>query len=146
MSTSDIQGRCDAKAKELLDKYFGNIVNEAVYQKPEVLDERYPMELPFQIEAEYLQFLGELKAELLPEDTRSIGQLIDRPLKREMIKEDYGPDVQEAYDEAKAITFWEKVTGSNHDDVAYFKGLIKQYTEELLDHMTNDFLNLGETL
>ncbi len=63
-----------------------------------------------------------------------------------MIREDYELDVEEAYDDAKTITLWEKIAKSNHNDVAYFVGLIKQYSEELLDHMINDFLNLGETV
>lgn len=138
--------RCDAKAKELLNQYFGNLINETVYEHPESLDEKYTKELPLKIEEEFLTFLDSLKKEIMPDDPRTIEELIDRPLKRDMIQEDYEPDVEKAYEDATTVTFWEKISKSNHDDVAYFKGLIKQYSEELLEHMTNDFLNLGETI
>ena len=146
MNKLDIQMRCQDRANELIDSYFGNIVNEAVVDKPEELDEKYTKELPLKIEEEFLSFLADLKQELYPDDTRTIMELIDCPLKRDMILEDYELDVERAYEEAKKVTFWERVTKTNHADVSYFKGLIKQYTEELLEHMTQDFLSLGESI
>ena len=125
MDKTAIETRCHAKAKEIINKYFGDLIQETVYEQPEILDKKYTKELPFQIEQEYLAFLDKLKREIMPEDTRAI---------------------EEAYDDAKTITLWEKIEKSNHNDVAYFVGLIKQYSEELLDHMINDFLNLGETV
>ena len=137
MNKLDIQMRCQDRANELIDSYFGNIVNEAVVDKPEELDEKYTKELPLKIEEEFLSFLAGLKQELYPDDTRTI---------MELILEDYELDVDRAYEEAKKVTFWERVTKTNHADVSYFKGLIKQYTEELLEHMTQDFLSLGESI
>ncbi len=146
MDNMDLQIRCHKKAKEIIDRHFGDLIHEAAYERPEVLDEKYTKELPFAIEDEFLAFLDGLKIELFPGDSRPIEDLIDRPLKREMIREDYDSDVDKAYKDAATITFWEKITKSNHEDVTYYKGLLKQYSEELLEHMTNDFLNLGEAL
>ena len=146
MDVLDLRIRCEAKIKELLDHYYGDLVKEAVVDKPEVLEERFSPELPLKIEEEYLAFLGGLKREFFPADPRAIDEIIDCPLKREMIRDDYELDVEKAYENAKTITFWEKLTRSNYKDVTYFKGLVKQYTEELLEHMTDDFLSLGETV
>lgn len=146
MDVLDLRIRCEAKMKELLDHYFGDLVKDAVADKPEVLDERFTTELPLKIEEEFLAFLGELKQEILPGDTRTIDEIIDCPLKREKIRDDYELDVEQAYEEAKTITLWEKLTRSNYKDVSFFKGLVKQYTEELLEHMTDDFLTLGVTV
>lgn len=146
MDVLDLRIRCEAKMKELLDRHFGDLVKEAVADRPEVLEERFTPELPLKIEEEYMAFLGELKQEILPGDPRTIEEVIDSPLTREKIRDDYELDVEQAYEEAATITFWEKLTRSNYKDVSFFKGLVKQYTEELLDHMTDDFLTLGETV
>ena len=146
MDVLDLRIRCETKMKELLDRHFGDLVKDAVVDKPEVLEERFSTELPLRIEEEFMAFLGDLKREILPDDPRTIDEIIDSPLKREMIRDDYELDVEKAYENAKNITFWEKLTRSNYKDVTYFKGLVKQYTEELLEHMTDDFLSLGETV
>ena len=146
MDVLDLRIRCQAKIDELLDHHFGNLVKEAVVDKPEVLEERFTTELPLKIEEEYLAFLGELKREILPNDSRTIDEIIDCPLRREMIRDDYELDVERAYEDARTVTFWEKLTRSNYKDVSFFKGLVKQYTEDLLEHMTDDFLTLGETV
>lgn len=146
MDVLDLRIRCQAKIKELLDHYFGDLVKEAVVDKPQVLEEQFDTELPLKIEEEYMAFLGELKREFFPGDPRTIDEIIDCPMRREMIRDDYELDVEKAYENAKTVTFWEKLTRSNYKDVTYFKGLVKQYTEDLLEHMTDDFLSLGETV
>ena len=146
MDVLDLRIRCETKMKELLDRHFGDLVKDAVVDKPEVLEERFSTELPLRIEEEFMAFLGDLKREILPDDPRTIDEIIDCPLKREMIRDEYELDVERAYEKAKAVTFWEKLTRSNHKDVSFFKGLVKQYTEDLLEHMTDDFLTLGETV
>lgn len=47
---------------------------------------------------------------------------------------------------AKEITLKEKILKTNHKDIAFFKGLLKQFTEELIEHLLNDFLELGDTV
>ena len=114
MDVLDLRIRCEAKMKELLDRHFGDLVKEAVADRPEVLEERFTPELPLKIEEEYMAFLGELKQEILPGDSRTIEEIIDCPLRREMIRDDYELDVERAYEDAATVTFWEKLTRSNY--------------------------------
>lgn len=60
----------------------------------------------------------------------------------EYIQKGFAMDEQleKAYKDAKIITIWEKITKSNHEDVTYYKGLLKAYTEELLSWMEIDFV------
>ena len=48
--------------------------------------------------------------------------------------------IDAAYKAASTITLWEKITKSNHEDVTYYKGLLREYTKELLLIMRIDFL------
>ena len=45
-----------------------------------------------------------------------------------------------AYREAKQRTLWERITRSNHKDVTFYKGLLLEYTRDLLLVMREDFL------
>ena len=45
-----------------------------------------------------------------------------------------------AYREAQQRTLWERITRSNHKDVTYYKGLLMEYTRDLLMLMREDFL------
>lgn len=45
-----------------------------------------------------------------------------------------------AYKDATEQTLWERITRSNHKDVTYYKGLLQEYTRELLMVMRLDFL------
>ncbi|MCQ2329241.1 MAG: hypothetical protein MJZ93_01620 [Paludibacteraceae bacterium] len=134
-----IQTRCDSKREELIDKYFGNLVYEAAHLQPEVIDEsRYSMELPAKVEAEYRSFLGELLAEVAPD--KNLDAILDKHHLSVTFTEDDRQQLEAAYHDAKIITLWEKLTKSNHDDVTYYKGLLKSYTEELLKWMEIDFI------
>lgn len=42
--------------------------------------------------------------------------------------------------DATEITLWERITKSNHEDVTYYKGLLQEYTRDLLMVMREDFL------
>jgi len=57
-----------------------------------------------------------------------------------MVDASYVPSLKEARADAEKVTLWEKITKSNHEDVTYYKGLLKQYTEELLSTMIKDFI------
>ncbi len=54
--------------------------------------------------------------------------------------EDDREAIDEAYKDAKRITLWERITKSNHEDVTYYKGLLYEYTKDLLMVMRHDFL------
>lgn len=134
-----IQLKCEQKKAELLDKYFGNIVYDAAREMPDTVDEnRYSMELPAKIEAEYRLFLGELLAEVAPD--KNLDEILDKRHLSITFTEDDREQLEEAYKNAKIITIWEKITKSNHEDVTYYKGLLKEYTKELLEWMEADFV------
>lgn len=139
MKKDTIQLRCDEKRAELLDRYFGNIVQEAARDMPETVDEsRYSMELPAHVEAEYRSFLKDLLAEVAPD--KDIDTILDKRYWSVTFTEDDRQQLEKAYKDAKIITVWEKLTKSNHEDVTYYKGLLKEYTEELLKWMEIDFM------
>ena len=48
--------------------------------------------------------------------------------------------IDHAYKDATRRTLWEKNTKSNHKDVTFYKGLLKEYTEDLLMCMRFVFL------
>ena len=54
--------------------------------------------------------------------------------------EDDREAIDGAYRDAKRITLWERITRSNHKDVTFYKGLMREYTEDLLTVMRLDFL------
>ena len=139
MNKDTIQLRCDQKRAELLDMYFGNIVQEAAHEMPETVDEsRYSMELPAKVEAEYRSFLKDLLVEVAPD--KDIDVILDKRYWSVTFTEDDRQQLEKAYKDAKIITVWEKLTKSNHEDVTYYKGLLKEYTEELLKWMEIDFM------
>lgn len=48
--------------------------------------------------------------------------------------------IADALKEAQQQTLWEKITKTNHEDVTYYKGLLEEYTRELLFCMRHDFM------
>lgn len=59
---------------------------------------------------------------------------------RWLMTEDDREAIDAAYKDAKRITLWERITKSNHEDVTYYKGLLYEYTKDLLMVMRLDFL------
>ena len=135
MKTEEIVVLCKEKEQELLDKYFGGFVFEAATLRPETIGE-YTRDLPLKIEGEFRAFLEELWKEYDP-DTPFV--LEERKL-RKLMTDDDREGIDAAYKEASTITLWEKITKSNHEDVTYYKGLLYEYTKELLLVMREDFL------
>lgn len=130
----DIELLCREKERELLDKYFGNLVNEAAHVRPETIGE-YTKDLPIKIEAEFKTYLKKLWKDFS-----------DAPLKleeqklRALLTDDDLEGVEDAYKHAQRIGLWERITKTNHKDVTYYKGLLYEYTKELLTIMRIDFL------
>lgn len=139
MNPIKVEIECRHKAEALLDKYFGELVHDAAVLCPETIDEKYYLGLPLEIENEFKQYLSELWAELSPNDTRSLDDILNHPHERRIIQDSYSQDLPKAYDEAQRISMWEKITNSNHEDVTFFKGLLKSYADELLKCMIYDF-------
>ncbi len=139
MDKTQIKELCIKKEKELLDKYFGNIVNEAAHEQPESI-EGYDKKLPLRIECEYKEFLRTLWEEITPNDPRSLEDILDEQKLRQLMTDDDREAIDNAYNDAAEQTVWERITHTNHKDVTYYKGLLEEYTRELLLCTRCDFL------
>lgn len=139
MNRNDIERLCLQKENTLLNQYFGNLVKEAAIGCPETIG-AYDLELPLRIEAEYRDFLQKVWSEIAPNDTRTIDDLLDKKELRDKLTADDREGISEAYRHAQQRTLWERITKTNHKDVTYYKGLLEEYTRELLFCMKHDFL------
>lgn len=130
-----------SKKRRTNNQYFGNIVYEASRVMPEEIDEqKYSIELPQRVAYEYFEFLNGILKELYPNDEKDITIILDKAkLALDCLKNDKD-QLESAYRDAKIITLWEKITKTNHEDVTYYKGLLKVYTEEILKWMGIDFV------
>lgn len=136
---TEIERRCEEKADSLLKQYFGNLVKEAAIECLESIGE-YDLELPLRIEAEYRNYLKELWEEIAEDDQRTIDDLLNQKQLRNKMTEDDCEGIAYAYRDAQRRTLWERITKTNHKDVTYYKGLLEEYTRELLFCMKHDFL------
>lgn len=130
---------CKEKEQELLDRYFGDLVQEAAVERPETIGE-YPKDLPLRIEAEYKAYLEDLWKEHAPEGLKDNSLIFDEQKLRKLMTDDDREGVDAAFKEATKQTLWERITKSNHKDVTYYKGLLLEYTRDLLMVMREDFL------
>lgn len=136
---NNIQTKCALKRQELIEKYFGSLIYEASHVMPETIDEnRYSIDLPAKIEDEYYDFLENLLHEIAPE--KDLKNILDKRHLSTIFTEDDREQLETAYNDAKIITLWEKLTKTNHKDITYYKGLLQSYTEELLEWMEVDFI------
>ena len=131
---SKVEVLCKEKEQELLNKYFDNIANEAAKVRPETIGE-YTKDLPLKIESEFREYLVELWKEY--SDTPLV---LEEQKLRWLMTEDDREAIDAAYKNAKRLTLWERITKSNHEDVIYYKGLLYEYTKDLLMVMRVDFL------
>ena len=134
-----VENLCKEKEQELLNKYFGNLVKEAAIERHETIGE-YTKELPLKIEAEYKTFLESLWVEHAPEELKGKPLVFDEQKLRELITDDDREGVNAAFKDATELTLWERITKTNHKDVTYYKGLLQEYTRDLLMVMREDFL------
>lgn len=139
MKQNEITNLCKEKEQELLDRYFGNLVHEAAIEKPETIGE-YTKDLPLKIEAEYREFLEGLWEQHAPSELQGTPLVLEEQMLRKLMTDDDREGVDAAYKDASTITIWEKITKSNHEDVTYYKGLLLEYTKDLLLVMRHDFL------
>lgn len=131
---SKIEILCREKEQELLNKYFGDLVKEAAVVRPETIGE-YTKDLPLKIEAEFREYLVGLWKEYSDQPL-----VLEEQKLRWLMTEDDRKAIDAAYKDATRITLWERITKSNHEDVTYYKGLLHEYTKELLMVMRLDFL------
>lgn len=130
---------CEEKERFLLNKYFGNLVKEAAEERPETIGE-YTKDLPLKIEAEYKAFLEELWKEHAPNELKGTPLVFEEQKLRELMTDDDREGVDAAFKDATEQTLWERITKTNHKDVTYYKGLLQEYTHDLLMVMREDFL------
>ncbi len=139
MDTKQIEKLCENKEKELLEKYYGNLVNEAAIERPEEIGS-YTKDLPLKIEVEFRSFLEELWEEAAPEEFKGTPLVLEERELRKLKTDEDREMIDEAYIDASERTLWERINKSNHKDVAYYKGLLEEYTRDLLLIMRHDFM------
>lgn len=139
MNPNEIAMLCKEKEQELLYKYFGNLVHEAAIKMPDTIGE-YTKDLPLKIEAEYREFLERVWELYAPSELRGTPLVLEEQMLRKLMTDDDREGVDAAYKDASTITLWERITQSNHEDVTYYKGLLLEYTKDLLLVMRHDFL------
>lgn len=143
MNKEQVQQLCRQQEQLLLNKYFGNLPKEAAIDRPETIGE-YTQDLPLKIEAEYKAFLAglweEWKRKKATDDTRTIDDILNKQQLRQQMTDDDREGIHHAYNEAVRRTLWERITQSNHEDVTFYKGLLHEYTRDLLLVMREDFL------
>lgn len=121
---------CREKEQELLNKYFPI----GFGTQSETIGE-YTKDLPLKIESEFREYLMELWKQF--SDTPLV---LEEQKLRWLMTEDDREAIDAAYKDAERITLWERITKSNHEDVTYYKGLLYEYTKDLLMVMRLDFL------
>ena len=139
MTNEQLERLCKEKEQELLNKYFVNLVKEAAIERPETIGE-YTKDLPLKIEAEYRTFLEELWKEHAPAELKGTPLVLEEQKVRKLMTDDDRELIEPAYKDATEITLWERITKSNHEDVTYYKGLLLEYTRDLLMVIRQDFL------
>lgn len=139
MDKNFIEKICKEKEVQLLDTYFGNLVKEASEVRPETIGE-YTKDLPMKIEAEYRVFLEDLWKEHAPEALKGTPLVFEEQKLRKLMTDDDRELIDEAHKDATEQTLWERITKTNHKDVTYYKGLLRDYTCDLLMVMRHDFL------
>lgn len=107
--------------------------------RPETIGE-YTKDLPLKIEGEYKTFLEGLWRDYAPDGQKGTPLVLEEQKLRKLMTDDDREGVEKAYEDATTITLWEKITKSNHEDVIYYKGLLEEYTKDLLFVMREDFL------
>ena len=139
MNKELVERYCKEKETQLLEKYFGNLVKEAALERPETIG-AYTKELPLKIEEEYRVFLEELWKDVAPEELKGTQLVLEEQMLRKLMTDDDRELIDVAHKDATERTLWERITKTNHKDVTYYKGLLFEYTRDLLMVMREDFL------
>lgn len=137
--TNNIEQLCRNKEQELMEKYYGNLLREAAFERPETIEE-YTPDLPLKIEAEYKIFLEQLWTIVAPDNLKGTPLVLEEQKLREVVTLDDREQVASAHKKATIRNLWERITKTNHKDVTQYKFLLKEYTQELLTTMRLDFM------
>lgn len=145
MNSKEIEELCKRKEQELLMKYFGNLVKEAAIEKPETIGD-YAKDRPLKIEDEYFQYLKEVWDKINPDKSKTLESILDKRHISELMTDDDREAIHYAYEDATRRTLWERITNTNHKDVTFYKGLLEEYTKQLLLCMRCDFIEDVKTI
>ncbi len=138
MKSEELRALCWGKYNSLLDQYFGGIHEETAAREG-TLDGRFTNELPEKVAGEFRSYIEDVWKEVAPDGAEPFDKIMDADKAIKATKAEYLDYLTKARNEAQAVSLWEKITSSNHEDVTYYKGLLKQYTEELMRVMLLDF-------
>ena len=94
MQNGHIINLCKEKEQELLNKYFGNLVNEAAMERPESIG-TYTKDLPLRIEDEYRVFLEGLWKEHAPENMKDTPLVLEERKLRKLMTDDDREGIEE---------------------------------------------------
>lgn len=139
MTTKEIDDLCVRKEQELLNKYFGNFIQEAAIEQPKTIGD-YTKDLPLKIEEEYFQYLKELWSEINSDKDKPLESILDKRHISMLMTEDDREGINHAYEDATRRTLWERLTKTNYKDVTFYKGLLEEYARELLLCLRCDFI------
>ncbi len=139
LSVTQIEQACREKERELLEKHFGNLIHEAVVEKPETIG-KYTPEVPLKIEAEYIAFLQQIWETEAPDQLKGTTLVLEEQKLRNIVTENDREQVTLAHKKATIQTLWERITKTNHKDVRDYKAILKEYTRELLATARLDFM------
>ena len=115
------------------------MTKEAAIERPKTIGE-YTKDLPSKIEREYFAFLEDLWKNNTQGEHKISDLVLEEKKLRGLMTENSFEMIEEAYKNAIEQTLWEKITKSNHEDVAFYKGLLHKYTQDVLMLMRKDFL------
>lgn len=132
---SKIEKVCRDKENELIDKYFEHDVKTAPDMESDPILGIYTKDLPHKIEAEFCEFLCGLWKEYSDKPL-----VLEEQKLRWLMTEDNREEVDVAYKDARRITLWERITGSNSEDIARYRAILRDYTKDILLVMRTDFL------
>ena len=139
MESEEIRNLCKQQEQLLIDKYFSALVSDAADRRPETIED-YSKELPLTIAYEYRTFLEGLWHEHAPREMRHTPLVLEEEKLLRLMTEGDQEAVDDAFRKATEQTLWERMTKSNHRDVTYYKGLLQEYTRDMLMVMREDFL------
>lgn len=140
MTIQDIEKLCWKRYNELLQEHFGDFAAEAAGGKTTHLSNHYTDTLPLEIASTFRSYLKELWNKSVPDGACSFEDIMNTKKASDVTSVDYADYLPQAREAAETVTWWEKITRSNHEDVTYYKGLLKQYSEELMGILIRDFI------
>ena len=140
LKSDEIDSLCWAKYTELLKEHFGDIGTMVAVDKPQEIEAKYSSELPESIAGEFRSFLESVWKDNAPSSAPEFEKIMNAEKTLDLAKLKYEEDLKAARAAAEKITTWEKITSSNYKDVVQYVGLLKDFTEELMSALLEDFM------